>query len=74
MPVCLFAQPKEVSCQNLQAIPVAELVKSFGTSQLWPPKALAASATGFSAGLFPSCGTRVLPPKKIEKTASHVSG
>ena len=42
IPVCLFAQPKEGSCQNLQAIPVAELAKSFGTSQLRSPKALAA--------------------------------
>jgi len=34
IPVCLFAQPKEGSFQNLQAIPLAELAKSFGTSQL----------------------------------------
>ena len=34
IPVYLFAQPNKGSCQNLQAIPVAELAKSFGTSQL----------------------------------------
>jgi len=62
LPILIFQSdymhnPKKTVVRNPQAIPAAELAKSFGTSQSLSAKALAASATGFGVGLFASCGT-----------------
>jgi len=46
--ISLFAQPKESSCQNLQAIPVAELAKSFGR----PNFVITESLGGFRYGAW----------------------